>query len=215
MSDIFREVDEEFRRSRAEQVWAKYSGFILLACVMLVMFVAAFRYFDWKREVAAAEAGAKFNTALQLFQTGKIKEGEEAIASIANGASGIYKSLAQFRAASELGKRDAGGAIKSFDQLADDSTLNAALRDVARLRAATLAVDQLPLVEVERRMLPLTGPSNVWRHSAQEMLASAAFKANDLEKARKYLDTIIIDRDAPQAVKSRAELLIGLTRGAK
>jgi hypothetical protein len=215
MSDIFREVDEEFRRSRAEQMWSKYSGFVLLACTVLVIGVATYRFFEWQREKAAAEAGAKFNTALQLFQTGKAKEGEEAISSIATGENGIYKSLAQFRVASELGKRDAVAAIKSFDQLADDSTLNPSLRDVARLRAATLAVDQFPLAEVERRMAALTGTSNVWRHSAHEMLAAAALKANDLDKARKYLDTIIIDREAPQAVKARAELLIGLTRGAK
>jgi hypothetical protein len=215
MSDIFREVDEEFRRSKAEQVWAKYSGFVLLACTILVIGVATYRFFEWQSEKAAAEAGAKFNTALQLFQTGKAKEGEDAIAGIANGNPGIYKSLAQFRAASELGKRDAVAAIKSFDQLASDSTLNAALRDVARLRAATLAVDSLPFADVERRMGPLLSSGNAWRHSAHEMLAAAALKANELDKARQYLDSIIIDREAPQPVKTRAELLIGLTRGAK
>ena len=64
-------------------------------------------------------------------------------------------------------------------------------------------------------MAPLVSSSNVWRHSAHEMLAAAALKDNQLDKARQYLDTIIIDREAPQAVKARAELLIGLTRGAK
>jgi hypothetical protein len=215
MSDIFREVDEEVRRSQAEAVWAKYGSLIIAACVILVLGVAGYRYFDWQREKAAAEAGAKFEAALQLMQSGKSSEGEAALANVVAEGSGIYKSLAQFRIATELGKRDAAAAVKIFDELAGNAALDSALRDVARLRAAALAADFQPLADLEKRMVPLLSPSSAWRHAAQEILAAAAIKANDLEKARRSLDAIIIDRDAPAAVKSRAELLIGLTRGAK
>ena len=101
------------------------------------------------------------------------------------------------------------------DELAANATLDASLRDVARLRAAALAADVQTVTDLEKRMGPLLSPNNAWRHAAQEILAAAAIKANDLDKARRSLDAIIIDRDAPAAVKSRAELLIGLTRGAK
>ncbi len=215
MSDIFREVDEEVRRSQAEALWAKYGTLIIVACVLLVLGVAGYRFFDWQRQKAAAEAGAKFENALQLFQSGKGSEGEAALVKVASEGSGIYKSLAQFRVASELGKRDAAAAIKQFDQLAEDQTLDSLMRDVARLRAGALAADSQPLGEVEKRMAPLLSATNAWRHPAHEILAASAIKANDLEKARKYLDSIILDRDAPASIKSRAELLIGLTRGAK
>jgi hypothetical protein len=215
MSDIFREVDEEVRRSQAEQLWSKYSGIILLACVVLVAGVAGYRFLEWQRETAAAAAGAKFEEALALVQSGKTAEGEAAMAKIAGGDAGIYKSLAQFRSAADLAKKDAAGALKAFDALANDATLDAGLRDVARLRAGAIAVDALPFAEAERRMMPLLSPNNVWRHPANELLAASALKAGELEKASKYLDTIILDREAPAAVKSRAEVLIGLTRGAK
>lgn len=215
MSDIFREVDEEVRRSQAEALWAKYSGVILLACSLLVLAVAGYRFYEWQGEKAAAAAGAKFEAALQLLQSGKAAEGEAAIAKITVEGSGIYKSLAQFRAAAELAKRDALGAIKAYDQLANDATLDATLRDVARIRAGVIGVDVLPFADAERRLSPLLNPANGWRHAAQELLAAAALKANQLDKARTYLDTIILDREAPQAVKARAEVLIGLTRGVQ
>ncbi len=171
-------------------------------------------FYEWRRETAAAVAGARFDEALQLLQTGKASEGEAALAKIAAEDSGIYQTLARFRTAAEMAKRDAPGAIRAFDVLAADSALNAGLRDVARLRAGTLAVDALPLAEAEQRLSPLVAPGNVWRHHANELLAAAALKAGQLAKARQHLDTIIIDRDAPSNVKSRAEVLIGLTRGA-
>lgn len=215
MSDIFREVDEEVRRSKAEAMWAKYSGLVFAACTLLVLSVAGYRFYEWQREKAAAAEGAKFDAALQLLQSGKTTEGEAAISRIAAEGPGIYKSLAQFRAAAELARRDASGAMKAYDALVDDVALDTGLRDLARIRASAIAVDILPLADVERRMTPLLAASSAWRFTARELLAAAALKANDLGKARSYLDAIILAREAPAAVKSRAEILIGLTRGAK
>jgi hypothetical protein len=215
MSDIFNEVDEEFRRSRSEELWKKYSRVIFAACVLVVAGVAGWRFVEWQREQAAAAAGAQFETALQLLQTGKASDAELLLAKIASENSGPYKVLAQFRSASELAKRDAAGALKAFDAIAGDASADAKLRDVAHLRAAALAVDLEPLADLERRMAPLVSASNPFRHSAQEMLAAAALKANNLERARTLLDGIILDRDAPSSIRSRAELLIGLTRGQK
>jgi hypothetical protein len=215
MSDIFREVDEEFRRSQAEALWKRYSNVILAACTILVLAVAGWRFYEWRKEQAAQAAGARFEEALQLIQTGKTADGEAALAKIAAEPGSIYSTLAQFRAAAELSKKDAPGAIRAFDQIANITTLDAGLRDVARLRSATLAVDAEPLSDIERRLAPLLTAGNVWRHPANELLAAAALKANNLDKARSALDAIIIDRDAPASIKARAEVLIGLARGAK
>jgi len=214
MSDIFREVDEEFRRSKAEDAWGRYSGLIFILCALIVAAVGGWRFYEWRRENAAAAAGARFEESLQLLQSGKTSEAEAALARMAGEDGGVYQALARLRAASELGRRDPQAAIRAFDAIAADASMDAGLRDVARLRAGALAVDALPLAEAESRLSPLIVPSGVWRHHANELLAAAAFKAGQLGKARQHLDTIIVDRDAPPNVKARAEVLIGLTRGA-
>ncbi|MCA3564244.1 MAG: tetratricopeptide repeat protein [Methylocystis sp.] len=215
MSDIFREVDEEFRRSQAEDMWRRYSGLVFAVCALIVLAVAGYRYYDWRREQAAAAAGASFEQALQLLQSGKAAEGNAALAKIASEDSGIYKALAALRLASDIARTDPKAAIRSFDQLANEASLDASLRDVARIRAASLAVDSEPFAEAERRMTPLIAPGNPWRFTALEMLAAAALKAGETDKARQFYDTIIIDRAAPEAVKARAEVLIGLARGTQ
>jgi hypothetical protein len=215
MSDIFREVDEEFRRSKAEDFWKRYSGLVFAVCALIVLAVAGYRFYDWRREQAASAAGARFDEALQLIQSGKAAEGAAALSRIAGDDTGIYKTIASFRIASDLGKTDAAAAIRSFDQLAGDASIDAGLRDVARLRAAALSVDTQPFAEIERRMAPLITPGNPWRYTALELLAASALKAGQTDKARQFFDTIILDREAPQAVKARAEVLIGLARGTQ
>jgi hypothetical protein len=215
MSDIFREVDEEVRRSRAEALWARYGVVVIALCALLVAGVAGYRYVEWQKETAAAAAGAQFEAALNLLQSGKAAEGEAALAKITAGGSGIYKALAQFRAASEAAKRDPAAALTAFDGLAADAGLDGALRDMARLRAGVIAVDARPFAEVEQRLQPLISNNGAFRHQAHELLAAAAVKAGDMARARQFLDTIIIDRQAPAEMRSRAETLIGVTRGVK
>jgi hypothetical protein len=214
MSDIFREVDEEVRRSQAEQVWSRYGALIIGLCVLFVVGVGGYRYFQWSKEQAAAAAGAQFEAALNLFQTSKPLEGEAALARIATEGTGTYKALAQLRLGSELAKRDAPAALRAFDAVAADQTVDAGLRDMARLRAGAVAVDSQPFAEVERRLQPLTSGNGALRHHAYELMAAAAVKAGDFAKARQLLDTIIVDRQAPADLRVRAETLIGVTRGA-
>ena len=212
MTDFIREVDEEYRRSQAEQVWKKYAPIIIALCVLLVLGVAGWRYFDWQKQQAAAEAGKRFDAALQQLSSPTPAEGEAAMAKIASESGGIYPRLAQLRVAGELAKRDPAAALQSLDKLAADTTLDENFRELARLRAATISVDREPLAELEKRLAPLTSAANPWRFHALELQAAAAMKADAKDKARQYLDQIIIDRAAPPGVKARAELLIGLTR---
>ncbi|MGL4243716.1 MAG: tetratricopeptide repeat protein [Beijerinckiaceae bacterium] len=215
MSDIFREVDEEVRRSQAEALWKRYGNLIIGLCVLVVIGVGGYRYFEWQKENAAAAAGAEFEAAISMLQGGKTVEGEAAIAKIAASGSGAYRTLAQFRAASDQAKKDPPGALKTFDALASDQTIEAAFRDMARLRAGMIAVDLEGFADVERRLLPLVSNNGSFRHQAHELMAASAVKAREMDKAQRYLDAIIIDRQAPADLRGRAEVLIGVTRGAK
>jgi hypothetical protein len=215
MSDIFREVDEEVRRSQAELLWKRYGNAVIAVCVLVVAAVGGYRYLEWRKAEAAAEAGSRFQAAMKLFDEGKASEGEAAMTKIAGEGEGVYRTLARFRAAGELGKRDAAGAIAAFDQIAADAGVDQTIRDAARLRAGALAVDARPFAEVETRLAPMASGTGGYRHQAAEMLAMSALKANDQAKARQFLDQLIVDRETPESIRTRAQLLIGLARDGK
>ena len=111
--------------------------------------------------------------------------------------------------------RDPQGAAKIFDVIAEDNSVDAPLRDMAKIRAAILLVDEVDVGELQRRLEPMAQAGQTFRHSARELLGLAALKRNDLEAAGKWLDMIVTDANAPAEIRRRAEALLGLVAGGK
>ena len=210
MADIFHEVDEEVRRERLQKLWDRYSIFLIAAAVLIVAGVAAWRGYEWWIGKQAAAAGARFEQAMTLNEQGKHAEAEQAFAKIAADAPAGYKVLARFQAAAALAQDKPADAVKAYDALAADGSLSQAMRDLASLRAALLTIDTAPLADMEKRLAPLSEPGRTFRASARELLALSAWRNHDIATARKYIDMITADAEAPSGTRARAEVLSAL-----
>jgi hypothetical protein len=215
MADIFREIDEDLRRDKAAKVWERYQKPIIAVAVLIVAAAGGWRYYDSSRMKLAQDTGARYEAALQLSRDGKSAEAEATLADIAKSGPAGYALLARFRAASESAARDPDGAVMIFDAIAADSGVETTMRDVARLRAAILRLDQADAGEVQRRLEPLAQAGQPFRASARELLAVAALKRNDFDAAGKWLDMIVVDAQSPGEIRQRAEALLGLVGGGK
>lgn len=216
MSDIFREVDEEIRRDRASELWAKHSSKLIAAAVLFVAAVAGWQYYKTYEFSARAALGAAYENALGDAQADKA-DAIAGLTTLASQKSGIYPALARFRLAGELARKasdDASrvNAISAFDALSNDATLPVEWRDLARLRAGFILVETAPLADVEARLSPLVSATGVFRHSAREGIALAAWRSGALEKALDALQAIILDADTPSGLRQRAELLLAVVR---
>jgi hypothetical protein len=60
------------------------------------------------------------------------------------------------------------------------------------------------------RLEPSAAPGSTFRHTARELLALSAWRANDTTAARKWLDMIANDGETPPGLRSRAEALQAL-----
>jgi hypothetical protein len=211
MSDIFQEVDEEVRRERLMQLWKRYGNFVIAAAVILVLGVGAWRGYQWWEAKKAAEAGAAFDSAVELADTGKPAEAEAAFARLANQGPATYRVLARIREAAILAQRDPKAAVAAYDAIANDGSAGKSFQDLAAIRAASLLVDTAPLAEIAQRLEPLTKPDSPFRHSARELLALAAFKAGDKVAAKKWFDMIESDPETPQSLRGRIDILMTLS----
>lgn len=210
MADIFNEVDEDIRRERAMRLWAEYGRYVIALAVLIVLGVAGWRVWQTHRETEAQAAGARFEQALQLDREGKTAEARAAMTAISQDGPAGYKVLARFRLAAETAATDRPGAVKAYDALADDGSLEPAVRDMARIRAATLLVDTAPYAEVQTRMEALSQPTSPWRHAARELLGLAAWRAKDLTNATSWYEMLLSDPGAPQGLHQRAETMMQL-----
>ena len=214
MSDIFREVDEEVRRERLQQLWERYGNLIVALALLVVLAVGGWRGYDWWQNRKAAESGAAFEAAAGLAEAGKQDEARAAFSKLAREGSSGYRILARFREAAELAKTDPAAAVKAYDSLAAESGIGRTLQDLAVIRAGLIRVDTATPAELATRLEPLTANDRPFRHTARELLALGAWRAGDAAGAKRWFDLIAADLETPAGTRQRIEVLMTLS-GAK
>ena len=210
MSDIFQEVDEDVRRDKAAEFWAKYQNFVFAGAALIVLATAAYRYYDYRRVQAAESAGAAFQAALTLEHDGKTADAQAALAKVAGSAPAGYAALSRFAAAAAAARTDAKAGAAAFDALANDSSLDALFREAARLRAALARLDAGDIDAARGALETLAQPNGIYRQTARLTLGAMAIKARDFTGAGKWLDLVVADPQAPQTERAAAETLLGV-----
>ncbi len=93
-------------------------------------------------------------------------------------------------ATAQAAKGNVDAAVKAFDEVAADKAVPASIRDMARLRAGLLLVDNGSYDDVAKRVELLTEDSNPLHASAREILGLAAWKAGKMKDALDLFDQV-------------------------
>ncbi|MFH1345969.1 MAG: tetratricopeptide repeat protein [Pseudomonadota bacterium] len=210
MSELFDEIDEDVRRDQLKKIWDRYSIYIVAGAFLIVAAVGGWRGYEYLEAKKAAEAGAAFDKAAELSEQNKHAEAEAAFAELAAKAPSGYRVLARLRVAAETASRDPQAAAKLYDDIAADRSVGAPEQDLARIRAAGLLLETSTYPNMLQRLEPATAPTATFRHTARELLALSAWRANDKTAARRWLDVIANDGETPASLRSRAEALQAL-----
>jgi hypothetical protein len=210
VSELFDEVDEEVRRDQLKKLWDQYSIYIIALALLIIAGVGGWRGYQYLEAKKAAEAGAAFDKAAELSEANKHAEAEAAFADLAAKAPWGYRILARLRTAAEVANRDKPAAAKMFDDIAADTSVGAPERDLARIRAAQLLLETTTYPNMLQRLEPATAADATFRHTARELLALSAWRANDTAATRQWLDLIANDGESPPSLRSRAEALQAL-----
>ena len=210
MSELFDEVDEDVRRDQLKKLWERYSIYIVAGALLIIAAVGGWRGYQYLEAKKAAEAGAAFDKAVELSEQNKHTEAEAAFTELAVKAPSGYRMLARLRAAAEVATRDPKAAAKLYDDIAADRSIGASEQDLAKVRAAGLLLESASYPSMLARLEPATAPGATFRHTARELLALSAWRANDTAAARQWLDMIASDGETPPSLRSRAEALQAL-----
>lgn len=210
MSDIFREVDEDLRRDRAEKLFKRYGGYMIAAAVALVAGTGGYTAWRNWHQSKLQQDTASLVTAISQTAQGPDK-GVEALAAYAGKADPKMAALAQFNAAALLIRQNKqADAAGIYDSIAANGSVDTVYRDLATLLAVMQRVETGDPAQLQAKLLPLSADTSPWRHSARELTAALAIRAGDKDRARTLFQQLADDSAAPAGVRARAADLAAL-----
>ncbi|WP_018260856.1 tetratricopeptide repeat protein [Methylobacterium sp. WSM2598] len=209
--EFIREVNEDYRRDRAAEIWKRYSGVFIGIAVLVVIGVGGWRFWQHEQQVQAEAASRRFDEAVRASKD-KGSEAAKAFETLAADSPHGYRILAQFRAAAEAGKADPAAGARAYAAIAADTGVGPGLRDAARLRGALLRLDSDD-PEALNTLQGLAASGNAFRHTAREMLGLTAMRKGDFEGAGRWFDQIAADRETPPGLRQRLEVYVALAAG--
>jgi hypothetical protein len=206
---FFREVNEELRSDQLQYVWKRYSRILIGVAVLVVLGTAGWRGYEYWENHGSSQSGDRFIAALDLASKGKNDEALAALSAIEKDGSGAYPVLAKMRAGSvQAAKGDTGGAISTFTAIGGDTSAPAAIRDLAKLRAAWLLIDAGTYDQVSAQAQAMANQGQTLANSAREALGLAAYKAGNMAEAKTWFQRIAEDASAPRNVANRAQIML-------
>jgi hypothetical protein len=211
MTDIFDEIGEDLRRERLKKVWDRFGGLIILIAIFIVLGTAGWRGYEAWKHARAASNGDELLNALRLAEENQLDQAIPQLESIIQNGEDGYPTLARFRLATAYAEQgDDDRAVTMFDEIADDASISDNLRDFARLRAGYQLLNINDREAIVARLNEMANGSGPFRFSAREIMGLSAFADSDWQEAQRWFERLALDFQAPDPVRSRAQLAISV-----
>ena len=216
MSDIFDELQEDYRTERARRLMLRWGGVLGAVALAALLGAAGWQGWRWWQAKQSEQTAALFlevHRATEQPDADLAAMGDRFAALTADAPVG-YRTLARLRAAAlkaEAGDRD--GALALWDAVAGDAQADQIYRDLGALMWSLHGLDTLDPDRLAARLASLAAEGNPWNASARELQALVAARRGDRDAARRTLQTLAADGRAPQGLRERAARLAAELEG--
>lgn len=207
MVDLLDEAQEDVRRERWMSFWRRVGGYFVAASVAVILVTVTTVFWQKHQEKQRSEAALAYLDATRALVKEDWDAAAASFASVADkNAEGIagLAQMQQAKALAEAGKSE--DALAAFTRVAGTKGADMAVRSLAAIQAAQLQVKQgADFAATEQTVqFVIANSVNPFRFHAQELLAYAALKAGDKERAETLLVAISTDSNAPESLRKRA-----------
>jgi hypothetical protein len=210
VSDIFQEVQEEYRREQMAKLWKSYQVPVIAAVTVIILAVAGYQGWSYWHTQQLEASSREFEKIAEFVAANgtdpaKKKEAADRFAKLATTATSAYAMAAKFQ---EAGLRAELLDIKAAQTIYDDiiaTTSDPLFRDYAQLRWAILVLETESLENIRKRVEPIAKGTGAWRVMGLELLAYAAWRGGKKDEALKLYDEVAGAPNAPNGSLRRAK----------
>lgn len=199
-----REVDRQLAEDRARASLRKHAPLYIAGACAIVAGVAGWQIWTAQSRAKAENTAPSYRVALKKAGEEPV-EGAIELKKISESAPAGYAVLADLRRATALSKSDdRAGALALFRAIYADPKTPKRLKDLARLRAAALAMPD-GREAVVSDLGELVNDGAAFGFYARELSALAAYDAKDFAAAEQGFKSLQTAEGAPESVRARAE----------
>lgn len=207
---FIREVDENLRRSQAEDFFKRWGGWVIAGALLLLALSAAFLWWRGQQAAEAQRDSEELSDVIADIGAGQTGDVPQRLDRMAGEGNDAYRASALLtKAALALQNGDRAAAIAGYRQVQGDGSLLEQHRNLALVRATALEFDSLKPEEVISRLQELARPGEPWFGSAGELTAMAMLKQNRRAEAGRMFAAVAADRQVPETLRSRAVQIAG------
>jgi hypothetical protein len=206
---IFREIDEDIRREKLEQLWKKHGRLFVIAIVVVVVAVGAGTLWQERQTSAMEKATAALASTLQQLKADNHTDITTQLETFSASAPEGPATLARLYAAGVAANGENNtAALAQLRTLADDKQAPELYRSLAQLLLTQARMDSEDPVTLQNELSPLKEDGKPWRYSARELSALLSLKQGDIDSARATLEALQQDNAAPGGIRERATRLL-------
>jgi hypothetical protein len=213
VSDVFQEIEEEYRQQQMAKFWEKYRGPIIGAAAALVIGVAGYQAWSYWNAQQVEKSSREMEAIGELLRNaGGEKQAAERLSKLGASGAGGYSTLAKLQQAALVAQSgDIKTAIKLYQAVANSES-SPLFRDFAIVRAGVFLVEVETYDNVKKTLGPIATGSGPWVTQAKELLAYAAWRAGKADEAKALYEDIEKNESAPAGVKRRSTEMLALIR---
>ena len=203
MADIFDEIDEDLKRDRAQELWARYGKFVIAAAAAVVLAVGSLQgYKTWTQSRAESAANA-YQAALASESV--VAALDATLPELTDG----YTMLAQFRIAGEKAAAgDLADAETGYLALSKDKSIAPLYQQAALLLSVMSAPAEADTKKLQDRLAPLVSAAGPWQGLAMELSAALDLKTGDRAAAMSKIESLLTLPEISPELRQRANQLL-------
>ena len=213
MSEEFiREVDEDLKQEKNEQLWKKLLPYIISITVGIIIFTSGYVFWDNYSNNVKQQLGDDFTAAVELANEEDLDAALLALDRIVDKGSDGYVTLSKMKKASLL--IESGNLEDGLDIYLDleQNAVDQSFRDISTILFVLNSIDTKNSDLLLQKLIPLE-KSKIWKSSALELMAFIYLKKSDNAKAIEIFRTLSQLQDTPSSLANRSQNMLDFLEG--
>ena len=207
MADIFDEVSEELKQDQLIQIWKKYSKYIFIVTILLILSICSYQgYIIWNKKQMTTNS-EEFFSGLENLDRKNFNESANIFLNSSLEQKDGYKVLSIFGLAhSNFENGKISEMVLNYQSIYEDKNIGSYYQYLARM-LSVMKDNNSSINKLQDRLSPILNSPSKLQLLAAELEIVLFIRFNKIDKALESIENLIVRKDITLEQKNRLSLI--------